>query len=187
MSLSRSLGSLFLLAGLGLAACGGAGESKGAADAPADPAAAPVEATAVTAPATVELVTVTEAAPATAAELTSLGEGEQVMESGLRILDQTVGDGAVAEAGKTVAVHYTGTFLDGTTFDSSLDRGQPMEFTLGQSAHIDGWHQGIPGMKVGGKRLLGIPPALAYGEEGRPGAIPPNTPLLFTIELVEVK
>lgn len=187
MSPTRSLGSLLLLAGLGLAACGSADGSEEAAGASADQVRATVQATAVSVPATVELVTVTEAAPAAPVELTSLGEGEQVLESGLRILDQTVGDGAVAETGKTVAVHYTGTFLDGTKFDSSLDRGQPLEFTLGQSAIIDGLHQGIPGMKVGGKRLLGIPPSLAYKERGNPGLIPPNTPLLFTIELVDVK
>ena len=179
----RTILSLLLLCGLGLSACGGeeaATEDTAAPQAELPTAAAPASG--------VELVTATEAAPAAeAAELSSLGEGEQVLPNGLRILDEQVGDGTEAVAGMTVSVHYTGTFLDGEKFDSSLDRGAPLEFVLGNDQIIQGWHEGIPGMKVGGKRKLGVPPALAYGEQGHSAGIPPNTPLLFTIELVDAK
>jgi FKBP-type peptidyl-prolyl cis-trans isomerase len=106
--------------------------------------------------------------------------------SGLKYLDRKVGDGAEAKAGKMVVVHYTGTFLDGKKFDSSLDSKKPYEFQLGFGSVIQGWHEGIAGMKVGGKRKLMIPSKLAYAETGR-GAIPPNTDLNFEIELLQVK
>ena len=97
-------------------------------------------------------------------------------------------DGVVATKGKTVSVHYTGTLTNGTKFDSSLDRGQPIEFLLGAGMVIKGWDQGIEGMKVGGKRKLTIPPELAYGARGTPGGpIPPNATLVFDVELVTVK
>ena len=90
--------------------------------------------------------------------------------------------------GKKVAVHYTGKLTDGTKFDSSLDRGQPIEFPLGTGMVIKGWDMGIEGMKVGGKRKLTIPPNLAYGERGTPGGpSPPNATLVFDVELVAVK
>ncbi|MCB0219895.1 MAG: FKBP-type peptidyl-prolyl cis-trans isomerase [Chrysiogenetes bacterium] len=104
----------------------------------------------------------------------------------LMIEDIKVGDGAEAVPGKTVSVHYTGTLLNGTKFDSSLDRGKPIEFPLGQGRVIQGWEKGIAGMKVGGKRKLTIPPALAYGNRAA-GPIPPNSTLVFDVELMEVK
>jgi FKBP-type peptidyl-prolyl cis-trans isomerase len=107
---------------------------------------------------------------------------------GLLIEDVKIGDGAIATKGKTVSVHYTGVLTNGTKFDSSLDRGQPIEFSLGSGMVIKGWDQGIEGMRIGGKRKLTIPPALAYGERGTPGGpIPPNATLVFDVELVSVK
>ena len=103
------------------------------------------------------------------------------------IIDDLIeGTGAEATAGATISVHYTGTLLDGTKFDSSLDRRTPFTFTLGAGQVIPGWDQGIQGMKVGGTRKLTIPSELAYGERGQ-GAIPPNSPLVFEVKLLEVK
>jgi FKBP-type peptidyl-prolyl cis-trans isomerase FkpA len=107
--------------------------------------------------------------------------------SGLQYQDLVVGTGATAVAGKTVSVHYTGYLEDGTKFDSSVDRNQPFEFTLGTGMVIPGWDEGVAGMKVGGKRKLVIPPNLAYGASGVPGAIPANATLTFDVELLEVK
>lgn len=107
---------------------------------------------------------------------------------GLVIDDVKPGEGAVATKGKTVSVHYTGRLTDGTKFDSSYDRGQPIDFPLGGGVVIKGWDQGIEGMKVGGKRKLTIPPDLAYGARGTPGGpIPPNATLVFDVELVGVR
>lgn len=136
---------------------------------------------------TVELVMATEPAAAAPQEVPSLGEGEQVLPSGLHILDEKVGDGAEAVAGKTVSVHYTGTLVDGTQFDSSLDSGQPIVFVLGQDPMIQGWDEGIPGMKVGGKRKLGIPTEMAYGDHPPSADIPPGAVLMFSVELMDVK
>ena len=96
------------------------------------------------------------------------------------------GEGDEVGSGDTVSVHYTGTFLDGRKFDSSLDRGEPFEFTIGESAVIQGWHMGVFGMKTGETRKIIIPAQFAYGEAGQ-GSIPPNTPLVFEIELLEIK
>jgi FKBP-type peptidyl-prolyl cis-trans isomerase len=105
--------------------------------------------------------------------------------SGLYVLDMEVGEGAEATPGQTVTVYYSGWFLDGEKFDSSLDRGDPYSFPLGQGRVIAGWDEGVSGMKVGGWRRLVIPPELAYGPEGRPG-IPPNSTLVFDVELLGV-
>lgn len=105
----------------------------------------------------------------------------------LQVEDIVVGDGDLAEPGKVVVVHYTGSLTDGTKFDSSVDRGQPFGFVLGQGRVIQGWEIGVNGMKVGGKRRLVIPPALAYGEEGAGGVIPPNATLVFDVELLAVQ
>jgi FKBP-type peptidyl-prolyl cis-trans isomerase len=112
----------------------------------------------------------------------------QAQGGGLMIEEVKIGDGALATKGKTVSVHYTGTLTNGTKFDSSLDRGRPIEFVLGTGMVIKGWDQGIDGMKVGGKRKLTIPPELGYGARGTPGGpIPPNATLVFDVELVGVK
>ena len=104
----------------------------------------------------------------------------------LQIEDITVGTGATAATGDTVSVLYTGTFLDGRVFDaSSLHGNVPIQFQLGAGRVIQGWDQGLVGMKVGGKRRLTIPSSLAYGASGS-GSIPPNTPLKFDVELVAI-
>ena len=97
------------------------------------------------------------------------------------------GTGAVAEAGKTVTVHYTGWLRDGTKFDSSHDRRDPFKFRLGARQVITGWDRGVAGMKVGGKRKLIIPPDLGYGARGAGGVIPPNAVLVFEVELLDVR
>ncbi len=97
------------------------------------------------------------------------------------------GTGAEAKAGNTVTVHYVGTLTDGKKFDSSRDRGRGFSFKLGAGQVIKGWDQGVAGMKVGTIRKLTIPPHLAYGERGFPGAIPPNATLVFEVELLDVK
>jgi FKBP-type peptidyl-prolyl cis-trans isomerase len=110
-----------------------------------------------------------------------------VMENGLSYVIVTEGTGAVAVDGNTVVVHYTGTFEDGRKFDSSLDRNQPFEFRLGAGRVIRGWDIGVAGMKVGERRILQIPSELAYGSRGAGSAIPPNTDLIFEVELLEIK
>lgn len=106
--------------------------------------------------------------------------------SGLLIEDIKVGSGAEAKPGNIISAHYTGTLVDGTKFDSSVDRGEPLSFTLGVGQVIKGWDEGIVGMKVGGKRKLIIPPELAYGARAI-GSIPPNSTLIFEVELMGVK
>jgi FKBP-type peptidyl-prolyl cis-trans isomerase len=107
--------------------------------------------------------------------------------SGLMYVDQVVGTGEAAVAGKSVTVHYTGWLTNGQKFDSSVDRGQPFTFPLGAGRVIKGWDEGVQGMKVGGKRKLTIPSNLGYGARGAGGAIPPNATLIFDVELLSVR
>jgi len=113
------------------------------------------------------------------------------MPDGLKYIDTKTGDGATARSGNKVSVHYTGWLSDngakGKKFDSSVDRGQPFQFTLGAKQVIAGWDEGVAGMKVGGKRTLTIPPELGYGARGFAGAIPPNAILIFDVELLQAQ
>ncbi|MFY9611040.1 MAG: FKBP-type peptidyl-prolyl cis-trans isomerase [Blastocatellia bacterium] len=113
--------------------------------------------------------------------------GEITTPSGLKYIDEVVGTGESPSAGKNVSVHYTGSLVDGTRFDSSVDRGQPFEFRIGTGGVIKGWDEGVMTMKVGGKRKLIIPAKLGYGPEGSPPKIPPNATLIFDIELLGVR
>jgi FKBP-type peptidyl-prolyl cis-trans isomerase FkpA len=125
------------------------------------------------------------------------GQSAPMADSGITSLqkqDVTVGTGVEATKGKTVRVHYTGWLYDasagdkrGEKFDSSKDRGEPFEFSLGAGEVIQGWDDGVAGMKVGGTRILTIPPALGYGARGAPGAIPPNATLVFEVQLLDVR
>jgi FKBP-type peptidyl-prolyl cis-trans isomerase len=110
-------------------------------------------------------------------------ENPQSTPSGLQYVIDRPGTGAEAQAGQMVTVHYTGWLTNGTKFDSSRDRGKPYEFPLGQGQVIQGWDEGVAGMKVGEKRTLVIPPALGYGDQDQ-GAIPPNSTLVFKVELL---
>ncbi|HET7241387.1 MAG TPA: FKBP-type peptidyl-prolyl cis-trans isomerase [Gemmatimonadales bacterium] len=109
------------------------------------------------------------------------------MPSGLRYQDVAVGSGEEITAGRTAVVHYTGWLPDGKKFDSSRDRGEPFSFPLGAGQVIAGWDQGVAGMKVGGRRKLVIPAELGYGEAGAPPDIPPNSTLVFDVELLGVQ
>jgi len=113
------------------------------------------------------------------------GEGVKTP-SGLQYWDIRPGTGAEAKPGSKVKVHYTGWLMSGKKFDSSVG-GAPYDLTLGQGEVIKGWDEGVAGMKVGGKRQLKIPPQLAYGEDGHPPQIPPNSTLIFDVTLVAVK
>jgi FKBP-type peptidyl-prolyl cis-trans isomerase FkpA len=138
------------------------------------------------------------AASATAASATSPVEAQPVQPAQpqgpqLQVIDKVVGTGATAVAGTTVRVHYTGWLFKplalaqhGRKFDSSVDRGEPLEFKLGAGMVIKGWDQGVAGMKVGGKRTLIIPSELAYGHRNV-GPIPPDSDLIFDVELLGVK
>jgi peptidylprolyl isomerase len=111
--------------------------------------------------------------------------------SGLKYIDTKVGTGAAPKTGQTCVMHYTGWLYDGgkkgAKFDSSVDRGQPFEFKIGQRQVIGGWDEGVATMKVGGKRTLIIPPELGYGARGAGNVIPPNATLMFDVELLSIK
>jgi peptidylprolyl isomerase len=111
--------------------------------------------------------------------------------SGLQITDTQLGTGAVPKPGQTCVVHYTGWLYEngakGKKFDSSVDRGEPFAFPIGQHRVIAGWDEGVATMKTGGKRTLIIPPGLGYGARGAGNVIPPNATLIFEVELIEVK
>jgi peptidylprolyl isomerase len=114
-------------------------------------------------------------------------EGKEVTtESGLKYVDLKVGDGVVPKKGEWVQVHYTGWLADGKKFDSSVDKGRPFKFKLGAGGVIKGWDEGVATMKVGGKRMLTVPPGLAYGEKGLGDIIPANATLTFDVELIKI-
>jgi peptidylprolyl isomerase len=176
------LGSV-IAAAVSLAACGQAASTAGPTTAPTStPAAA---ATAVAVP-----IKPTEP-PAPAGGPTSAAPAAQgngmTTPSGLQYLELAPGSGDAPKAGDIVSVHYTGTLTDGKVFDSSVQRGEPIKFELGNGQVIPGWDEGIALMKKGGKARLTIPPNLAYGERGAGGVIPPNATLIFEVELVDVQ
>jgi peptidylprolyl isomerase len=121
----------------------------------------------------------------------ALAQNVMTTPSGLKIIEVKPGSGASPKTGQTCVMHYTGWLYEngakGKKFDSSVDRGQPFEFKIGQHQVIAGWDEGVATMKVGGKRTLIIPPNLAYGERGAGGVIPANATLLFDVELLAIK
>ena len=124
--------------------------------------------------------------------LTAVAANQEVeMPDGLKYTDTKIGNGATAQAGNKVSIHYTGWLSNngakGKKFDSSVDRGQPFNFTLGAHQVIAGWEEGVAGMKVGGERSLTTQPQLGYGARGAAGAIPPNSTLVFDVELLQVQ
>ena len=141
-------------------------------------------------PGRVLLALVLFAAAATPASAQTQGK-TMTTASGLQITDTKVGTGAQPQTDQTCVMHYTGWLYDngtkGAKFDSSLDRGEPFEFAIGQGQVIKGWDEGVATMKVGGKRTLIIPPQLGYGARGAGGVIPPNATLIFDVELLGVK
>ena len=112
---------------------------------------------------------------------------EIVTASGLKYVDVVVGDGPTPQLGQTLTVQYTGTLTNGKKFDSSLDSGKPYQFRVGRGEVIKGWDEAFMTMRQGGKRKLIIPPNLGYGARGYPPDIPPNSTLLFDVELLEIK
>ena len=129
----------------------------------------------------------TQEAPTNMAQEAPTKDEAKQTPSGLKYVDLVEGKGAAPKKGQVVQVHYTGWLENGTKFDSSVDRGQPFEFTLGVGQVIKGWDEGVSTMKVGGKRKLTIPPQLGYGARGAGAAIPPNAVLIFEVELLGLK
>ncbi len=113
-------------------------------------------------------------------------EGATTTPSGLKFVDELVGSGDAPSKGRRVTVHYTGTLTNGKKFDSSVDRREPFQFTIGIGQVIRGWDEGVMSMRVGGKRRLIIPAELGYGARGAPPAIPPDAELVFDVELLGV-
>lgn len=128
----------------------------------------------------VDLVAILDLQPPAIPEPTEVG-------ALLEVEDLVAGTGDPVESGDTVTVHYLGTLTDGTVFDASWRRGMPFTTTIGVGMVIPGWDQGIVGMREGGRRLLKIPSDLAYGERGSGAAIPPDTPLLFVVDLIRIQ
>ncbi len=164
----RLLGTLTFVCAIALAACGGDDDDGNSNDAANGGNCKEIGA---------NIVTGENAVPPVEGE-------ERTTESCLKIIDVVVGDGDEAPEGGTVTVHYTGYLEDGTVFDSSVARQQPFATSLDRV--IQGWGEGIPGMRIGGQRRLIIPSGLAYGENGYPPAIPPNATLIFDVELLEI-
>jgi FKBP-type peptidyl-prolyl cis-trans isomerase len=137
------------------------------------------------APSTAPATTSTPAAPALPG-LPGTGKVHKLA-SGLQYDDLVVGSGKMAEAGMNVSIHYTGYLLDGSKFDSSLDRGEPLKFQVASGQMIQGFDEGVRGMRIGGKRKIQVPWSMAYGEAGRPPLIPPKSDLIFDMELLDVQ
>jgi peptidylprolyl isomerase len=139
----------------------------------------------------IALAVIAANAAVTAASEPASAQNVMTTASGLKIIDTKPGSGASPKSGQTCVMHYTGWLYEngakGKKFDSSVDRGQPFEFKIGQHQVIAGWDEGVATMKVGGKRTLIIPPNLAYGERGAGGVIPANATLLFDVELIAIK
>jgi FKBP-type peptidyl-prolyl cis-trans isomerase FkpA len=136
---------------------------------------------------TAQTDTAVRVAPASSKEAEVNDPELTTTKSGLKYKDLTTGTGETAVKGKNARVHYTGWLVDGTQFDSSLDRNEPFEFKVGAGRVIQGWDEGVAGMKAGGKRRLVIPPDLGYGSQGAGSLIPPGATLVFEVELLEVK
>lgn len=170
------ISSLAIGAAIVLAACGG---DKPKTDTPVAP---PADAQAIPAPAAAADPAKTTFGAALNIDLSKMTHTA----NGLYYQDLVVGKGARADSGTTVSVHYTGYLTDGTMFETST-KGAPIEFLLGQGRVVQGWDQGLPGMKVGGKRQLVIPSSLGYGDMGSPPKIPAGAIMVFTVELMGVK
>ncbi|MBI2723839.1 MAG: FKBP-type peptidyl-prolyl cis-trans isomerase [Chloroflexi bacterium] len=179
---------------LALAAACGSGGNGSKTPASKTPVGGPTQITGGVRPAQSSAATSTAATPAATQPLSDgnapgipqLTGTIQTSSTGLRYIDEKVGGGAQPKAGNNVTVHYTGWLTNGTKFDSSVDRGQPFSFPLGQGRVISGWDEGVASMKVGGKRRLIIPANLAYGAAGRPPTIPQNATLIFDVELLSI-
>ena len=175
-----ALGVVLVLA---LVVCGCKAQQPETATSPTETSAPQTDSAVSESPAATEEVDAVDAAR----KLGTPTENEVVtMDSGLQYIDVKVGEGAEAQAGQMVSVHYTGWLVNGSKFDSSVDRGQPFEFPLGAGSVIKGWDEGVAGMKIGGVRKLIIPADMGYGTRGA-GPIPPNSTLIFEVELLGVK